>query len=136
MTLAENSHATNCTNWSRVGSVLLAIAVMCGAFGAHGLRGSVSPERLVVWEKAVLYQLIHGIAFFALGLSGLFSQTVNRAATTLLCGIIVFSGTLYLLVLTDTPWLGAVTPLGGSLMIVGWLWMAHAVGTAQKPLRE
>ena len=108
-------------------AILLAIGVACGAFGAHGLRGIVPDSDLLIWEKAVFYHLIHSLA--ALGLV-LFSPRVitpDKAAgvaLALLLSVIIFSGSLYILVLTDTRWLGAITPLGGLGFIVSWTYLA------------
>jgi len=113
-------------------SFTLALAVATGAFGAHGLRAMVSPAQLAVWQTAVLYHLIHGLGLFVIaalaaqlgGLSG--SRPLRLAVWCLLLGVIVFSGSLYLLVLTNTPWLGAITPIGGAAFILGWLLLALA----------
>ena len=73
-----------------------------------------------VWNKAVFYQFVHAIALLALALYG----SINRGACSLLLmGILLFSGSLYLLALTSFPWLGAVTPLGGLCFLVGWAWL-------------
>jgi len=109
---------------------ILALAVGTGAFGAHGLGAMVMPARLAVWQTAVLYHLIHGVGLLALvalaaqlgGLSG--NRLLRLAVWALLLGIMLFSGSLYLLVLTDTPWLGALTPIGGVAFILGWLAVA------------
>lgn len=110
------------------GSLAAAVAVMAGAFGAHALEGSVSSDRLQTFETAVRYQMYHALgllamsAFFGAEMGGL----VQWAGYLFIAGIIVFAGSLYLLVLTDTPWLGAVTPFGGVAFIVGWLLLAGA----------
>ncbi len=104
----------------RVAAILVGMAVACGAFGAHGLRDVVTPERLAVWEKAVLYQLVHGVALLALGLAGDSAVAFLSAAKVMIFGILIFSGSLYLLVLTNTGWLGAITPIGGVAIIVAW----------------
>lgn len=129
----RNNPVMNSRTLIRIASMLLAMAVACGAFGAHGLRGIVTPERLAVWDKAVLYQMVHGLALLAFGLAGAGggNGAVNRearassadflpAAKIMIFGIVVFSGSLYLLVLTDTAWLGAITPIGGIAMIAAW----------------
>jgi len=104
------------------------VAVATGAFGAHGLRAWVTPERLAVWHTAVLYHLVHALGLLALGLLALqlgeFTGSLRWAAWCLLAGIILFSGSLYALVLTDTPWLGAIAPVGGVAFILGWLLLA------------
>jgi len=91
-----------------------------------------SPAQLTVWQTAVLYHLIHGLGLLAIaalaahlgGLSG--SRPLRLAVWCLLLGLVLFSGSLYLLVLTNTPWLGAVTPIGGVAFILGWLLLALA----------
>lgn len=101
------------------GAILAATGVALGAFGAHGLRAVLSPQQLGWWNTAVQYQLWH-----ALGLLALAALPVKRKAdpaALLALGTSIFSGSLYLIALTDLRWLGMVTPLGGTLMIAGWL---------------
>lgn len=111
----------------RLASLSLFIGVACGAFGAHGLRGVVPDSDLAIWEKAVFYHLFHALA--ALGLI-LFespiisSEKAHKVALALLVSVVIFSGSLYLLVLTDTRWLGAITPLGGLGFMGSWLYLA------------
>jgi len=99
---------------------------MAGAFGAHGLASRVSPERLEAWQTAATYQLFHSIALLALALSILYASNRTKKSTALwvcrswLLGVIIFSGSLYGLVLSGINWLGAITPIGGTLLIVGW----------------
>src|SRR5689334_22455533 len=104
----------------RIAAALCFIAVAVGAFGAHGLRSTLEARGMLdVWNKAVFYHFIHAIALLVLALYG----TLNRGACLLLlAGIFVFSGSLYLLALTNTRWLGAVTPLGGLCFLAGWAW--------------
>ncbi len=111
-------------------AVLGALGVALGAFGAHGLRGRVSPHLLEVYETAVRYHLVHALALLATGVwagrasplpAGLMASAVCFAA-----GIALFSGSLYVLVLTGRGWLGAITPLGGLSLIAGWLLLARA----------
>ena len=112
-----------------LGSILAGIAVGLGAFGAHGLRGILSPEDLVIFETGVRYQMYHALALLAV------AWAVTQWETALLewsgwlfvLGILVFSGSLYILVLTGQRWLGAVTPLGGLALILGWVLLASAV---------
>jgi uncharacterized membrane protein YgdD (TMEM256/DUF423 family) len=107
-------------------SLLGATGVMAGAFGAHGLASRVSPERLEVWQTAATYQLFHSIALLALALSILYASNLTKKSTALwvcrswLLGVIIFSGSLYGLALSGITWLGAITPIGGTLLIVGW----------------
>jgi uncharacterized membrane protein YgdD (TMEM256/DUF423 family) len=95
--------------------------VAAGAFGAHGLRGSLAPDRLEIFETAVRYQLVHALALLAVEVLG-----APRAGWAFLAGTLVFSGSLYLLVLTGQRWFGAVTPIGGVLLLVGWALLALA----------
>jgi uncharacterized membrane protein YgdD (TMEM256/DUF423 family) len=105
----------------RIAAALCFVAVALGAFGAHSLRSMLETHGMLdVWNKAVLYHFIHAIALFVLALYG----TANRGAWWLLfAGIFLFSGSLYLMALTDIRWLGAVTPLGGLCFLAGWAWL-------------
>jgi len=108
----------------RIAAALCFLAVALGAFGAHSLRSMLETHGMLdVWNKAVLYHFIHAIALFVLALYG----TANRGAWWLLfAGIFLFSGSLYLMALTDIRWLGAVTPLGGFCFLAGWAWLVIA----------
>src|ERR687891_1224644 len=105
----------------RIAAVLCFLAVALGAFGAHSLRSTLETRGMLdVWNKAVFYQFIHAIALLVLALFG----TINRGAClVLLIGILLFSGSLYLLALTNLRWLGAVTPFGGLCFLSGWAWL-------------
>ena len=103
-----------------VGALLMATGVALGAFGAHGLEGAVSPDRLETFETGTRYHLIHGVGVLAI----VALRRGRAAGWWIAAGSVVFSGSLYLLVLTDTPWLGAVAPIGGAAMIGGWLALA------------
>ncbi len=111
------------------GSLLAAAGVALGAFGAHALRSVLSPPALEWWHTAVQYQMWHALALIGLGalrLSGL-----GLALALMGTGTILFSGSLYLLALTDLHWLGMITPLGGLLMMAGWLiaaWRLRTLG--------
>jgi uncharacterized membrane protein YgdD (TMEM256/DUF423 family) len=104
------------------GAILAATAVALGAFGAHALKGALRPEQLGWWQTAVQYQMWHALALLALGMGG-FGQSRGPAAL-LGGGTLIFSVTLYAMALGAPHWLGAVTPVGGALMIGGWLWLA------------
>ena len=110
----------------RIAAVLCFLAVALGAFGAHGLRSTLQARGMLdVWNKAVFYQFVHAIALLVLALYG----TINRGACLLLLiGILLFSGSLYLLALIPQArdWLGAVTPLGGLCLLAGWAWLVLA----------
>ena len=106
-------------NWTLVGALIGLIGVAAGAFGAHGLKSTLSVERLETFEVAVRYQMYHAIALVLAGM-----LRADRAAWCFFLGIIIFSGSLYLLVLLEQRWLGAITPIGGVLLIGGWLLLA------------
>jgi uncharacterized membrane protein YgdD (TMEM256/DUF423 family) len=98
------------------------LAVALGAFGAHGLRRTLEETgRIANWETATLYHLVHAVVLLALALRTSFA----RLSFVLFgLGIIIFSGSLYVLALTNLKWLGAVTPLGGLCLLGGWLALA------------
>lgn len=104
---------------SGAGALLAALGVGLGAFGAHALKARLGPAALGWWETAVQYQMWHAVGLVALGALG--SRRMGVPASLLLAGTVIFSGSLYAMALSDAPWLGAVTPLGGVLMISGWL---------------
>jgi uncharacterized membrane protein YgdD (TMEM256/DUF423 family) len=108
----------------RIAAVLCFLAVALGAFGAHGLQSTLEGRGMVdVWNKAVFYHFIHAIALLVLALYG----TINRGACLLLLiGILLFSGSLYLLALTSLRWLGPITPVGGLCFLAGWGWLVLA----------
>ena len=116
-----------------VGALFAFAGVALGAFGAHALEGKVKPEDLPIWETAVRYHMYHALALMAVGVMQQLPALSQSALLTLSAalfsaGIVVFSGSLYLLVMTDRRWLGAVTPLGGLLLLAGWLALAWGVG--------
>lgn len=108
-------------NLAAVGAVLGFLGVAAGAFGAHALRDSVTAERLAIFETAARYHLVHALAILAAHL-----LRAPFAGWAFLAGTIVFSGSLYLLVVLDRSWLGAVTPIGGVLLLAGWAALAVA----------
>jgi uncharacterized membrane protein YgdD (TMEM256/DUF423 family) len=114
-----------------LGAIAALTAVVLGAFGAHGLEGRVSADRLDTFRTGVQYQIYHALALLAVGwaVAQGWGPLLHWAGYCFLAGIVIFSGTLYLLVLTDTGWLGAVTPLGGVAFIVGWALFAWAALT-------
>lgn len=105
-----------------IGASLGCLAVAAGAFGAHSLKGSLTQEMLVVFETAVRYQMYHALALCVTGwATRQFDHKSFRLAGWLfLSGIVVFSGSLYVLALTGVRWLGALTPLGGLAFMAGW----------------
>jgi uncharacterized membrane protein YgdD (TMEM256/DUF423 family) len=123
-------------NWTAVGAVLLALAVALGAFGAHGLKGRLDAYSMGVYEKAVLYHFLHalGILLVALlarsGAIGAVGQA--RVAWLLFAGILLFSGSLYVLAVSGVRALGAITPLGGPAFIAGWLLLTYEALRSQR----
>lgn len=115
------------------GTLLLALGVAAGAFGAHGLRRVVSPESLDTWRTAAHYQTLHGLGLLLIAaLWPHMSPTpASWGGSLMLAGVILFSGSLYALVLTGTRILGAITPIGGLLMIMAWVLLAWAAWSAR-----
>lgn len=113
------------TVWILWGSLLMFLAVALGAFGAHGLKSHLSAYGMEIYRVAVLYHLIHGLALFIV--AWLANQTVDPrigyAGIAFVGGILLFSGSLYVLAVTETKWLGAITPLGGLSFLAGWLFI-------------
>ena len=109
-------------------SILGFLGVALGAFGAHALRSSLEPRDLEIFETGVRYHMIHAVAL--IGAAWVASRWPGTAATLagwlFIGGTVVFSGSLYLLVLTGPRWLGAVTPLGGLALLGGWLSLGWA----------
>lgn len=110
-------------NWSGIGALFLAVAVMLGAFGAHSLRGHLDAYAMGVWEKAVFYHFVHALGMLIVPVVAKGRTTANRVSALLAIGILFFSGSLYALALTGVPMLGAVTPLGGLAFIAAWVWL-------------
>ena len=111
------------------GAALALLGVALGAFGAHALRASLSPGDIEIFETAVRYQMYHAVALFGVAwlATRLVSPLMDWAGWLLVAGTVVFSGSLYLLVLTDTRWLGAITPVGGLMLVAGWLLVVVAL---------
>lgn len=107
-----------------LGALLILTAVMGGAFGAHALRGMVAERSLEVFQTGVQYQMIHGLGLILIAILGALNvsrRLLALAAGFLMAGVLMFSGSLYLLVLTDWRWVGPVTPVGGVCFMVGWV---------------
>ncbi len=112
------------------GALLAATGVALGAFGAHALRGILHPAAAGWWQTAVQCQMWHALALVALGAAPL--QRLALAAWLIGGGALIFSGSLYVMALTDLRVLGMVTPVGGLLMILGWLALAWSAARAPK----
>ena len=109
--------------WSGIAAVLMALAVMLGAFGAHGLKDRLDAYSMEVYQKAVFYHFVHALGLLVVTLS---PRTANLIWVNILLvtGILIFSGSLYLLAVTGVRTLGAITPLGGLSFIAAWLLLA------------
>lgn len=109
--------------------VLLALATICGAFGAHALKGQLAPDRLLIWETAVRYQFFQALGLLGIGivLRGLDGAALRGAAALIVAGIVLFCGSLYALSFGAPRALGALTPVGGLAWIAGWLLFAWSV---------
>lgn len=140
--------------WIITGAVLAALAVVFGAFGAHGLESRLAAvygdqqrsiagldvpatyKYLQDFKTGADYHMYHALGLLALGIASAQQPVVRRshqvAAWCFVVGIALFSGSLYVLVLTGQRWLGAITPLGGTLMIVGWMAFAIGMSTSRK----
>jgi uncharacterized membrane protein YgdD (TMEM256/DUF423 family) len=107
-----------------LGALNAAISIAAGAFGAHGLRSRLEPRALEIFETAARYQMYHALAMILVGVIA--TRGAGTAGWIFQAGIVVFSGSLYALALTDVKILGAITPLGGLAFLVGWIWLAVA----------
>lgn len=116
------------TIWIVLGAVFGALGVGVGAFGAHALKARVSPENLNIFEIGSRYHMIHALALLAVGLVAvkIDNSALMVSGVSFALGIVLFSGSLYALAITDARWLGMVTPLGGGFFIVGWVALAVA----------
>ena len=119
-----------------LGAVYGATAVIAGAFGAHALRGRLSPDDLAVFETAARYQMYHAVALVTLAkwLEQGVRPPLEWAARLFAIGVLIFSGSLYALALSGQRWLGLVTPLGGVGLIAGWV--ALGVAAVRAPRRS
>jgi uncharacterized membrane protein YgdD (TMEM256/DUF423 family) len=111
------------------GALSAALAVVLGAFGAHGLRGRLPADLLAIYQTGCQYHVYHALGLLAVGLLGLHlpaSTALRASGWLMLAGTLLFSGSLYLLAVTGQRWLGAITPLGGVAFIGAWLLLAWA----------
>jgi uncharacterized membrane protein YgdD (TMEM256/DUF423 family) len=120
--------------WAAVGALLAGLAVLAGAFGAHALRARLDAELLAAWETGARYQMYHGLALLGSSSRLIADRRWQRAARGLfLAGVVLFSGSLYLMALTERRWLGAVTPVGGLAFLAGWGFLAAAFLAREHP---
>jgi uncharacterized membrane protein YgdD (TMEM256/DUF423 family) len=108
----------------RLAGALGFLGVALGAFGAHGLRDRLPPGMLDVYKTGVLYHLLHAVALLAVALGAERLARPRAVATLWTAGVVVFSGSLYALAITGVTTLGAVAPLGGLLLMAGWVTLA------------
>lgn len=108
-----------------LGALLGGLAVVAGAFGAHGLRERLDAEQLGWWQTAAQYQMVHALALLAV--AALIPGRSGGAAWCFVLGSVVFCGTLYGMALGAPRWWGAITPIGGALLIAGWFLLAWSL---------
>lgn len=111
-----------------LGATFGGVSVLLGAFGAHALRARLTPEDLATFEIGVRYQMYHALALFvvAWATTQWDSPAIPAAGWAFVTGIVVFSGSLYVLVFSGMRWLGAITPIGGVAFLIGWALLAWA----------
>ncbi len=107
----------------------MAAAVSLGAFGAHGLKKIITSDMLTIYQTGVQYQFYHALGLLGVAFIAHLNATklVNIAGNLMFTGVLIFSGSLYLLVMLNIKWLGAITPIGGVLMVISWLLLAWSV---------
>lgn len=116
--------------WVVLGSVGMMLAVAMGAFGAHALKKALSPDLMAIYETAVHYHVYHALGLLAVGLLALHLPSMvllHWSGILMAVGLVLFSGSLYVLSLSGIRWLGAITPFGGLAFLVAWLLLAVAV---------
>ena len=116
--------------FAMLGAINMALGVILGAFGAHSLKSILAVEQLTVYHIAVQYQIYHALGLLlvaALQIPFPRSGGLRTGGWLLVAGIILFSGSLYIMALTGWSWLGPVTPIGGACFIIGWLWIFWAM---------
>lgn len=113
-----------------LGALAALLAVLLGAFGAHALRARLGPDMLAIWRTGVEYHFYHALGLLAVGLLAMHlpeSSPLRWSGWLMFAGILVFSGSLYILALSGVRWWGAITPIGGTAFIAAWALFAAAV---------
>ena len=115
-----------------IAAIMAGLSVASGAFASHALKARLSQQALDIWETGSKYQMYHALALLMVGLllsrnDEVSSTLLNTASWAFIVGIVLFSGSLYALSLSNIKWLGAITPLGGVAFLVGWCCLAIAV---------
>lgn len=115
--------------WLVSASIFGFLSVALGAFGAHSLKNILDEYGKAIYEKAVIYQMFHAIALFAVGLLQhlVKDSSFSLAGWGFFVGVLLFSGSLYLLAITGMKWLGAITPIGGVAFLFGWIWFSISI---------
>jgi len=111
------------------GAVFMALGVILGAFGAHALKTRLSPDMMLIYKTAVEYQFYHALGLLLIGLIGFQNKSkwINWSGLLICMGVILFSGSLYVLSLTGINAIGAITPIGGVSFIAGWIFLVLAI---------
>ena len=115
--------------WLVSASIFGFLSVALGAFGAHSLKNILDEYGKAIYEKAVIYQMFHAMALFAVGLLQhlVKDSSFCLAGWGFFVGVLLFSGSLYLLAITGMKWLGAITPMGGVAFLFGWIWFSISI---------
>ena len=112
-----------------LGSANMFLVVILGAFGAHGLKERLSPEMMLIYQTGIQYHFYHAAGLLIVGILTFFLQVsslIRWSGLLMVVGIVIFSGSLYLLSVTGARWLGAITPVGGTAFVVAWFLLAIA----------
>ena len=118
--------------WIITGAVMAGIAILLGAFGAHGLKNKITADYLIVFDTGVKYHFYHSLGLMIIGILAFHFPTepLHIPCIFIVSGIILFSGSLYVLSITGLKWVGAITPLGGLSFIIGWIFTAYYIWRA------
>lgn len=114
-------------NWLAIAAINMAAAVALGAFGAHAIKARVTMEQLGWWQTSTQYFFYHALGLLLIAILIRLGYSTQVPAWLIQAGILLFCGSLYLMALGAPRWFGAITPIGGTLMIIGWLWLAYTV---------
>ena len=120
----------NMKTFMMVASLMMALTIAIGAFGAHGLKSYLDEYSTDIYQKAVSYQFYNTLGLFFISFVSYLLPTstkIKKAFYFVLIGTLIFSFSLYTLALTKIMWLGAITPIGGTLMIIGWILCAYSI---------
>ncbi len=112
-----------------IGALFAGLSVLFGAFGAHVLKSRLSSEDLAIFETAARYQMYHSLGIMLLGILGFYlpHNLIALPSYFMIIGVIIFSGSLYLLLYTNIRWIGAITPIGGVFLVISWFFFAFNI---------